>query len=331
MKKPTAVFIGDKETLRCAYTIETRAIIAQSAELLPFVWDGVTDCAEVRQAQLAFSTWGMPCLTEQAIRDCLPDLRVLFYAAGSVQAFARPFLACGVQVVSARAANAVPVAQTVVSEIVLACKGFFQTVHRGGVEWTERTVGTPYPGAYKTRIGVLGAGQIGSLVIRRLRELDMQPVVYDPYLTAEAAEDMGAEKADALQYVFSTCFVISNHMPDLQETRGLLDKTCFDCMGETAVFLNTGRGRQVVEADLIAALRDKPTRAAVLDVTYPEPPEQGSGLYTLPNVFLTPHLAGSVGNEVGRMGEQMAEELERLLRGEELRYAVTEDMLQTMA
>ena len=331
MEKTVGLFLGNEEAIARAYTAETRARIAQTAEMIPFVWNGKTD-DDVCRAQVAFSTWGMPCLSAAEIRGRLPNLRALFYAAGSVQSFARPFLECGVQVFSARAANALPVAQTVVSEIVLACKGFFQTVHHGGSGvWTKRTHGAPYPGAYGTRIGVLGAGQIGTLVVRRLREMELQPVVYDPYLSAGEAERMGVEKAETVQDVFATCFVISNHMPDLPETRGLLDKTCFARMGKTAVFLNTGRGRQVVESDLIAALRDVPTRVAVLDVTHPEPPEHGSALYTLPNVFLTPHLAGSLGGEVGRMGESMAQEYERLLHGAPLRFAVTSQMLETMA
>ena len=96
-------------------------------------------------------------------------------------------------------------------------------------------------------------------------------------------------------------------------------------------FINTGRGRQVDESALIDRLRDDPTFTAVLDVTYPEPPIEGSPLYTLPNVFLTPHIAGSAGNEVGRMGEYMQEEAHRFCLEEEPLYEVTAKMLETMA
>jgi len=102
-------------------------------------------------------------------------------------------------------------------------------------------------------------------------------------------------------------------------------------MGERAVFINTGRGAQVVEADLIAAMKEKPTRAAVLDVTWPEPPAAGSELYTLKNVILTPHMAGSIGYEVHRMGEYIYDEFESFIAGKPLKYGVTEKMLETMA
>jgi phosphoglycerate dehydrogenase-like enzyme len=86
-----------------------------------------------------------------------------------------------------------------------------------------------------------------------------------------------------------------------------------------------------VEADMIQALLDVPTRAAVLDVTFPEPPEADSPLYTVPNVFLTPHIAGSLGNEVHRMAEYMYEEYKAFDAGQPTRYGVTIPMLATMA
>ena len=98
-----------------------------------------------------------------------------------------------------------------------------------------------------------------------------------------------------------------------------------------AVFLNTGRGAQVVEEDLIQALNEEPSRTAVLDVTDPEPPIDESPLWNMENVFLTPHLAGSWGQEVTRMGTYMAEEFSRFIANKPLRWEVTEKLLETMA
>lgn len=82
---------------------------------------------------------------------------------------------------------------------------------------------------------------------------------------------------------------------------------------------------------MIAALKEKPGRTAILDVTWPEPPLPGSELYTLENVILTPHNAGSIGNEVARMGEYMRDEFEAYFSGAPTKYEVTEKMLETMA
>ena len=97
------------------------------------------------------------------------------------------------------------------------------------------------------------------------------------------------------------------------------------------MFINTGRGAQIVEDDLARALREDPDRTALLDVTWPEPPEADSPLLTLPNCILSPHIAGSMNNEVARMGAYMAEEYEALSAGRPCRYQVTLDMLETMA
>ena len=105
----------------------------------------------------------------------------------------------------------------------------------------------------------------------------------------------------------------------------------FSLMGKQATFINTGRGAQVVEADLIRALSEEPDRVAVLDVTDPEPPIEGSPLYTMQNVFLTPHIAGSIGDEVSRMGEYMLDEYRRYINEEQCQYEVTKQMLGTMA
>ena len=98
-----------------------------------------------------------------------------------------------------------------------------------------------------------------------------------------------------------------------------------------ATFINTGRGAQIVEADLIRALKEVPTRTALLDVTFPEPPEADSPFWTMQNVFLTPHIAGSMGKEVARMGSYMAEDFTRVLNREAPKWEVTLKMLETMA
>ena len=102
-------------------------------------------------------------------------------------------------------------------------------------------------------------------------------------------------------------------------------------MKKNATFINTGRGAQIVEADLVRAMREESGRTAVLDVTIDEPPHCESELYALENIFLTPHIAGSAGDEVARMGEYMLEEYRRYISGEQTLYEVTEKMLATMA
>ena len=105
----------------------------------------------------------------------------------------------------------------------------------------------------------------------------------------------------------------------------------FSLMKPNATFINTGRGAQVVEADLCRAMREYPERTALLDVTWPEPPDPDSPLLTLENVFLTPHIAGSMSQEVGRMGQYMLAAYTDFRAGVQSPYEVTLDMLATMA
>ena len=294
--------------------------------------DVLADPARFAEVQIIFSTWGMPSFTEQEIRACFPALRCVFYAAGTVQAFARPFLHCGVKVFSAWAANAVPVAEYTVAQIVLSGKDFYaQTRLLGQKRFADAACRRGgHFGNYHTRVGLIGCGMIGSLVAQMLKAYDLEVLAFDPFMSKEKAERLGVRQT-TLQELFATCAVVSNHLANNAQTRGMLDYELFASMPEYATFLNTGRGAQVNEAGLVRALTERPDLVAVLDVTDPEPSPSDHPFYTLENCFLTPHVAGSMGGEVVRMAEYMADELERYISGQPTKYEVTEQMLATMA
>ena len=274
----------------------------------------------------------MPALTEAQIAAHFPNLEAVYYAAGTVQYFARPFLKRGVRVFSAWAANGVPVVEFTVAQIVLAGKGYFQSLRR--YRERDRKAAFAYtmslPCNYNIRVGILGAGVIGREVMARLKAYQYEVLAYDPYVSDEMLSSLGAKRA-SLEEIFSTCQIISNHVANLPATVGMIDGKLLHSMLPNAALINTGRGAQVVESELIAALKACPDRTALLDVTWPEPPEEGSEFYTLPNVFLTPHIAGSQNNEWARMALYMVEEFERTEDHLPVRYEVTEKMLETMA
>lgn len=136
---------------------------------------------------------------------------------------------------------------------------------------------------------------------------------------------------NAREFIFKNCQTISNHIANIPETVGMIDYSLFSLMKDNATFINTGRGAQIVEADLIRAMKEKPDRTAVLDLTLPEPVENGSEFYSLKNVFLTPHIAGSSGKECERLGDYAAGEAMKYLKNQALSYEVTLKMLETMA
>ena len=323
-----AFLCNSTENLERVYGAGRRAKIEGRVETVP----GVVSTQSLRQRRLElskvrylFSTWGMPVLgaAELAI---LPSLQAVFYAAGSVQHFARSLLAAGITVVSAWAANAVPVAEYTTAQITLAAKGFFRAV---------RNVGRPYerdafPGMFDTDIGILGAGMIGSLVISMLPKSELRLHVFDPYLSDEKARRLGVHP-ESIESVFSNSMVVSNHLADNAGTRRLINGSLLRMLPRNGTFINTGRGATVHERELIDLLSERADLTALLDVTDPEPPDEDSPLRGMENVILTPHIAGSIGNEVRRQADFVIAEFENLLAGNPLKYSVTSEMLETMA
>jgi phosphoglycerate dehydrogenase-like enzyme len=277
-----------------------------------------------------FSTWGMPALSPMEIAQ-LPRLEHVFYAAGSVQSFARPFLEAGVEVHSAWAANAIPVAEATVAHIVLALKGTFAQAR---IVREDRNMGSarrpPIRGSYGATVGLLALGQIGCKVAELLRSYHLNVVAYDPYVSEHRARSLGVTLLP-LTELLRTADVVSVHLPNLPATHGLLGAEELRLLKPYATFVNTARGAVVREAELWTVLRERPDISAVLDVVHPEPPQADSPMWELPNVLYTPHICGSLGDEVWRLADYMIEECERWLAGEPPRWSVDLSMLETMA
>lgn len=328
----TAAFFGnDKAALERVYPLDRRDTIGGSCTIHP---ETITarnlsrTLPSLMDVAVIFSTWGMPALTRSQIAR-MPKLKVVFYAAGSVKAFADPFLAQGIHVVSAWAANAVPVAEFVVAQILLANKGYFRTIRDRGSP-RMRSQAFRGIGNYRTTLALLGAGMIGRKVRELTRPFCLPTIIFDPFLSEEDAAKLGVKKVSLVD-AFKRGMVVSNHLADVAETKGLLGRLHFNAMRKNAVFINTGRGATVVEKELVSVFEQRPDLTALLDVTYPEPPSAESPLHELPNVILSSHIAGSIGDEVLRMADTMIEEFLAWRDGRPLRHAVTAGMLATMA
>ncbi len=283
------------------------------------------------QCEVAFATWGMIKFTEEEIKEYMPNLKALFYSAGTVQYFAEPFLNCGIKVFSAFAANGVPVTEYVVSQIVLALKGYFQGAKR------YKTL-LPYSfmhtqncvGAYGAKIGLVGLGAIGSSVAEKLKEYDVEVMAYDPFVSQEKAEKLNVTLC-SLETIFKKCDVISNHLANKKELKNIFNAKLFRLMKKHSTFINTGRGDQVDEFALARSMIAHPSRTAVVDVLKNEVFPYVSPLFWCPNVIITPHIAGSLGNETARMADYMIEQLVNYKTGQPVKYEVTQEMLKTMA
>lgn len=284
-----------------------------------------------RKAEYIFSTWGIEHFSEAEIKEYFPNAKYLFYAAGSVQHFAAEFLNCKIRVFSAWKANAVPVAEYTYAQILLALKGFYRASRKSHLQYYRMAnYAEKCGGIYNAKIGIIGVGSIGGMVAEKLKANDVTVYYYDPYLPIDIAKKLNIKSA-TLEEIFSSCDVITNHLANKEELAGILNGNLFDKMKPYAVFINTGRGRQVDEKGLVKAMRKVKTRTALLDVLCREPLNPFSSIARCKNIIVTPHIAGSLGKEVVRMAEYMLDDAERVDNGEIPHYEVTTEMLRRMA
>ncbi len=320
------VFVLNTESYHKIYGPTERDIIAELVNIYAPQQDAASlsqDLSVLSEADLIFSGWGMPVMDDRFLA-AVPNLKAVFYGAGSIKRIVtQAFWERDIVITSAYAANAVPVAEYTLSQILFCLKRgwhYALAIKREGHYVPKGHV----PGAYGSTVGIISLGMIGRRVVELLQPFDLRVIAYDPYVTPQEAADLGVELC-ALEDIFRRSDVVSLHTPWLKETVGMITGAHIALMKSNATFINTARGAIVREAEMVEVLEQRPDIQAVLDVTYPEPPESGSPLYTLPNVVLTPHIAGSMGEECRRMGQFMIAELKRYLAGEPLCWAISQE------
>jgi phosphoglycerate dehydrogenase-like enzyme len=310
-----------------------RARLDELADVHPAVLteDTPVDAAHeaLADAELLLTGWESPVI-DGAMLARTPRLRAVLHAAGSVKGHIRPEVwRRGIAVSSAADANAGPVIQFTLATITLAAR---------------RTLGTAadyahglLPGFHDRRgadsavIGVIGASRIGRGVIAGLlaSPAGFRVLVADPYVSPDAAAALGVELV-GLDELCETSDIVTVHAPDLPETHHLLNAHRLHLLRDGTAVINTARGRLIDTAAL--TLECATGRIdAYLDVTDPEPLPVDHPLHALPNVLLTPHIAGCQGTEVQRLGAYAVDEVERWIRGEPLLGKVLPDDLARIA
>jgi phosphoglycerate dehydrogenase-like enzyme len=327
-----ALYLLDHESFDLIYGQPERDDIAALLDIYAPVQTKkmlAADSSILGQAEVIMSGWGMARMDEAFLRAA-PRLKAVFFASGSVKSFVTDASwGRGVIVSSAWAANAVPVAEYTLSQILFGLKQcwHYSRAYRQG----RRHPGVSgVLGAYGGVVGLISLGMIGRLVCEHLKRFDVKVIAYDPFISSERAKELGVELC-GLDELFRRADVVSHHTPDLPETRGMITGEHLRSMKQKATFINTARGAVVRQDEMLAALAERKDLTAVLDVTTPEVPQADSPLWTLENVILTPHIAGSQGQECRRMARYMVEELRRYLAGRPLAWAVTKEMAARMA
>ncbi len=282
--------------------------------------------------EVLVTSWGCPQINADII-DRLPRLKLIAHLAGSVKGFLDDVVwRRGILVTNAVAANAVPVAEYTVAAILFANKKVIQlnrlytTEHENRAPWTREA---PDVGNYRKTVGIVGASHVGRLVMEYLRPYDLRLLLYDPFVTPLATRDLGATKV-GLSELMSGSDVVSLHAPLLKDTHHMIGARELALMHDGGTLINTARGRLVDQPALEQELI-KGRIFAILDTTEPEVLPPDSPLYQLPNVFLTPHIAGSLGNETQRLTDYIVAEIERFATGRALKHLVRREQLARLA
>ncbi|MGO3289633.1 hydroxyacid dehydrogenase [Brachybacterium sp. AOP42-C2-15] len=286
----------------------------------------VPDLADAPDAVLAevevlITGWGSRPVDAAALAR-LPRLRAIVHTAGTVRHVVTDAVweRGDVVVTSATEVNAVPVAEFTLAQILLAGKRSLAQEHRYRGDRAPRPAARSASeiGNYGAVVGLIGASRIGVLVAEHLRPFDLEVLITDPFVDAATISALGATKVEP-EELYSRSDVVSLHAPDVPSTQGMVSRELLALMRDGATFLNTARPA-LVDLD---ALRDEVVSgrlAAVLDVH--DDLADDDPLWDAPLAAITPHIAGSQGNELRRMGEAALEEIRRLGAGEPPRYPV---------
>ncbi|WP_344057337.1 hydroxyacid dehydrogenase [Microbacterium pumilum] len=270
---------------------------------------------DARYIEVLITGWGAANIGPDEL-DRMPALRVIHHSGGTVRGFlSREVWDRGILVTTSSAANALPVAEFTLATILFAGKDVLAVADDYARDpWIARE-GERFAsiGNYNRTVGIVGASQIGRRVIELLRQFDCTILVFDPYLNEADAAALGVTTV-SLQELFRSSDIVSVHAPLLPQTVGMISAELLASMKRGATFINTARAGLVDQPALVRLLEQGRLKA-VLDVTDPEPLPPDHPLRGLPNVLLTPHLAGAQGNELRRLGESVVREVEALAAG----------------
>jgi D-3-phosphoglycerate dehydrogenase len=164
-------------------------------------------------------------------------------------------------------------------------------------------------------LGIVGLGNVGTRVAKRAAAFEMNLVVHDPYITAERFQEAGAASVD-LGTLLRKADIVTLHVPLTSLTSHMIGERELQLMKRDALLINTARGPLIDEQALYKALKGGIIKGAALDVREKEPSGADDPLYSLENIILTPHMAGSSDHTLPRMSETAAEEIIRVLKGD---------------
>ncbi len=283
----------------------------------------------MKDADIVITSWGNGLMTPDVL-DVAPNLKMIMHAAGSVKPIVTDEVwNRGIRVCASTKPLGIGVAECALGFAISASKNFYdvnEDIHNGGYD--ERR--SACRELFEQNVGVIGGGFVGRHFIKLMQSFGVNISLYDPMMSTEKIEAMGAKKAE-LEEIFRESDILSIHAPEIPATYHMVNADTLAMMKKDAILINTARGSIVDEKALYDHMAAGNLRYACLDVYDPEPLLPDNPLRTLKNVIMTPHLAGLANNGKLRIGAHSAEEIERFMKGEPLHCEVTREMLANIA
>ncbi len=281
----------------------------------PYLW---------ADTEILVTGWGTPVVPMEIIEQ-MPMLKLVAHAGATPRLFPDPLQNNpGVRIALATEALGRSVAEFAFSLLVLGTKRAFwmeRRVREGGWRDSSRFFGGCFE-LYEARIGLIGGGAVARHLMKLLQPLKCDISVYDPYIDPLLITSMGGRIVDSLHQLCRESQVVSVHLPHNNETHEMLRAEHFRLLNDGTLFVNTARGPVLHEEEFITELK-KERFVACLDVANQEPPPASHPFRHLPNVILTPHVAGAIAENRFRLGKAVVDEIERFATHRPLRDEIT--------
>lgn len=337
MAKPTVALLVTQDLQKVILSPETREAMTKKFNVVSTSVAGpVTPeiAAELlKDADGCMTGWGAPKLTAELLAKA-PKLKIAAHSAGTVKPIVSDALyERNIVVTTCAPVIAVDVADFTLGLIIVGMKNVMQlsanlAQHKDWKKANEAAF-RPADDPRGATVGIISASQVGRCLLKLLPHLGITALLYDPFVTADQARKLGAEKVE-IDAIFERSDVVCCHAPSIPATKHIINAERLAKMRDGAVLINNARGSCLDEKALVAELHRKRIWA-FLDVFDPEPPPPESPLYTCPHLTLTPHIAGCVKRGRLRLGEQAFSELKAFFAGKPVKHGVTKKMLDTMA
>lgn len=334
---PAALVFMPRKTFQKLFTPSQHERFADLCRVLtPLPCSSIADpamAAQCDQAEMVITGWGTPTLRRPDLAR-FPKLKLVAHIAGTVKPIVEPsVLESGIRVTCAAAANAQPVAEFTLAMILLANKrvdAWVEYYHKD----RDRIDKNAYQeaasiGNYGKTIGVVSASRVGRHLLKLLTPFDLRVLLYDPLISDREAQLLGVESVP-LDTLLQESDVVTLHAPSLPQTSGMIGQRELSLLRDNAIFINTSRGK-VVDHDALRNELQTGRIVAVLDVTDPEPLQQDDPFFDMPNVMLTPHIAGSLGVEIHRMTDLILDEIASFIANGELAHEVMREQWNIVA